>query len=65
MGAYMALISKNLRKDVEEVARKMTYMELSVSRHFMDEYVSALFLPHTDASAFPTVERMREVGRGE
>lgn len=65
MGAYMALISKNLRKDVEEVARKMTYMELSVSRHFMDEYVSALFLPHTDAAAFPTVERMREVGRGE
>lgn len=65
MGAYMALISKNLRKDVEEIARKMTYMELSVSRHFMDEYVSALFLPHTNAAAFPTVQKMREVGRGE
>jgi len=63
MGAYMALLSKNLRKDVEEIARKMTYMELSVSRAFMDEYVSALFLPHTNAEAFPTVARMREVAR--
>jgi len=61
IGAYMALLSRNLRKDLEDIARKMTYMELSVSRAFMDEYVSALFLPHTDQSAFPTVERMREV----
>ncbi|MBI5190189.1 MAG: DUF4445 domain-containing protein [Nitrospirae bacterium] len=61
MGAYMALMSKNLRKDVEDIARRMTYMELSVSRSFMDEYVSALFLPHTNSDAFPTVERMRKV----
>jgi len=65
MGAYMALLSKNLRKDVEDIARKMTYMELSVSRSFMDEYVSALFLPHTNADAFPTVERMREIAAKE
>jgi len=26
----------------------MTYLELSVSRSFMDEYMSALFLPHTN-----------------
>jgi len=61
MGAYMALLSRNLRKDVEDIARKMTYMELSVSRAFMDQYVSALFLPHTNTDAFPTVERMRKV----
>ncbi|MGA2192797.1 MAG: ASKHA domain-containing protein [Nitrospirota bacterium] len=60
MGAYMALLSKILRKDVEDIARRMTYMELSVSRIFMDEYVSALFLPHTNADEFPTVARMRE-----
>jgi hypothetical protein len=30
-------------------------MELSVSRGFMDEYLSALFLPHTDLALFPTV----------
>jgi uncharacterized 2Fe-2S/4Fe-4S cluster protein (DUF4445 family) len=64
MGAYMALLSKNLRKDAEEISRKMTYMELSVSRTFMDEYISALFLPHTNADAFPTVARMRRVSSG-
>jgi uncharacterized 2Fe-2S/4Fe-4S cluster protein (DUF4445 family) len=65
MGAYMALLSRNLRKDTEDIARKMTYMELSVSRLFMDQYVSALFLPHTNEDQFPTVERMRKVAAGE
>jgi len=32
-------------------------MELSVSRGFMDEYMSALFLPHTDIDLFPTVKK--------
>jgi len=63
MGAYMALLSRNLRRDLEELASRMTYMELSVSRAFMDEYVSALFLPHTDESQFPTVNRLREEER--
>ncbi len=60
MGAYMALLSKTLRKDVEDIARKMTYLELSVSRAFMDEYVSSLFLPHTHADQFPTVKKLKE-----
>jgi uncharacterized 2Fe-2S/4Fe-4S cluster protein (DUF4445 family) len=60
MGAYMALLSKTLRKDVEDIARKMTYLELSVSRSFMDEYVSSLFLPHTHTDQFPTVLKLVE-----
>ncbi|HEX8949946.1 MAG TPA: ASKHA domain-containing protein [Dissulfurispiraceae bacterium] len=54
-GAYLCLLSTELRKEAEEVASKMTYLELSVSRNFMDEYMSALFLPHTDLNQFPTV----------
>lgn len=54
-GAYLCLLSEDLRKEAEEIASKMTYMELSVSRGFMDEYLSALFLPHTDISLFPSV----------
>jgi uncharacterized 2Fe-2S/4Fe-4S cluster protein (DUF4445 family) len=57
-GAYLCLLSGDLRKEAEEIASKMTYMELSVSRGFMDEYLSALFLPHTDLTQFPTVERL-------
>jgi uncharacterized 2Fe-2S/4Fe-4S cluster protein (DUF4445 family) len=57
MGAYYALLCDRLRHEAEEIARKMTYIELSVSRSFMDEYLSALFLPHTNLEAFPTVKR--------
>jgi len=37
----------------------MTYLELSVSAGFMDSYVSALFLPHTDLNQFPQTEKAR------
>jgi uncharacterized 2Fe-2S/4Fe-4S cluster protein (DUF4445 family) len=57
MGAYYALICDQLRHEAEEIARKMTYIELSVSHRFMDEYLSALFLPHTNIDAFPTVKK--------
>jgi uncharacterized 2Fe-2S/4Fe-4S cluster protein (DUF4445 family) len=60
MGAYYALLCDRLRDEAEEIAHRMTYMELSVSRSFMDEYLSALFLPHTDLNAFPTVKRELE-----
>jgi uncharacterized 2Fe-2S/4Fe-4S cluster protein (DUF4445 family) len=57
-GAYLCLLSEQMRREAEEIAKKMTYMELSVSRGFMDEYMSALFLPHTDIDLFPTVKEM-------
>ncbi len=55
-GAYLCLLAEKMRKEAEEIARKMTYIELSVSRGFMDEYMSALFLPHTNIDLFPTVK---------
>jgi uncharacterized 2Fe-2S/4Fe-4S cluster protein (DUF4445 family) len=57
-GAYRCLLSEELTKEAEDIASKMTYIELSVYRSFMDEYMSALFLPHTDMSQFPTVAGM-------
>jgi len=54
-GAYLCLLSDRMRKEAEEIAQKMTNIELSVSRRFMDEYMSALFIPHTDITQFPTV----------
>ncbi len=62
-GAYLCLLSERMRKEAEEIAKKMTYIELSVSRGFMDEYMSAMFLPHTDINLFPTVKRLDD-GRG-
>jgi uncharacterized 2Fe-2S/4Fe-4S cluster protein (DUF4445 family) len=58
LGAYTALLCVNVRHDVLDVAAKMTYLELSADGTFMDEYMSALFLPHTDLDTFPTVRDM-------
>jgi len=55
-GARLALLSQNAWREAEELGRKMTYVELSVGPTFMDEYVSALFLPHTDLSLFPSCQ---------
>ncbi len=60
MGAYYGLLCDRLRHEAEEIAKKMTYIELSASRSFMDEYMSALFLPHTNLNAFPTVKKKLE-----
>jgi uncharacterized 2Fe-2S/4Fe-4S cluster protein (DUF4445 family) len=57
-GAYLCLLSGRMRDEAGEIAGRMTNVELSVSRRFMDEYLSALFLPHTDISQFPTVEHL-------
>lgn len=55
-GAYLCLISEKMRGEAEAIARMMTNVELSTSRRFMDEYLSALFIPHTDLGLFPTAE---------
>jgi uncharacterized 2Fe-2S/4Fe-4S cluster protein (DUF4445 family) len=58
-GAYMALLSREMRQRVTEVGQMMTYLELSADNTFFDEFNAAMFLPHTDGAQFPTVmERM-------
>jgi uncharacterized 2Fe-2S/4Fe-4S cluster protein (DUF4445 family) len=54
-GARQMLLSLEARKKADEIARKITYFELSVDPGFMDEYMAALFFPHTDLSKFPSV----------
>lgn len=54
-GAHLCLLSRQAYQDALEIGRKMTYIELSVGTTFMDEFVSALFLPHTDLGLFPSV----------
>jgi len=55
-GARAALLSRKAFEATREVAARMTYLELSAGRGFMEEFVSALFLPHTDLTQFPSVE---------
>jgi len=58
LGAFTALLCRDMRHEVVEIAKKMTYLELSADNRFMEEFTSALFLPHTDTSAFPSVMRL-------
>jgi uncharacterized 2Fe-2S/4Fe-4S cluster protein (DUF4445 family) len=47
-----------MRRTVNDIAQKMTYLELSADNSFYDQFMSALFLPHTDITAFPSVMRI-------
>jgi len=55
-GAYLALLDQQARLRVRDIASRMTYIELSADNTFYDRFMSAMFLPHTNLSLFPTVE---------
>ncbi len=55
-GAYMALLSDAHRKEAREISNRMTYIDFSSNNQYMDEFTSALFLPHTNIKAFPSVK---------
>ena len=41
-----------------EIAALMNNIELSDNPQFREEYVAAMFLPHTDTSRFPSLESL-------
>jgi len=60
LGAYQALLTQEARDRVQDIAGRMTYIELSADNSFYDSFTSALFLPHTDLSKFPSVVKELE-----
>ncbi len=60
-GAYMALLKNQAREQIEAIAKKMTYLELAADNAFTDQFMAALFLPHTDESQFPSVVKAQKV----
>ena len=69
LGARMSCLTNRIRRDVVEVTRRMTNFELSETMSYMDHYVAALFLPHTDLEKFPKLKarltNQREIGNRE
>ena len=51
-GAFAMLLSKQAEQHIREIGRSMTYVELSTNNKYMDEFVAACFIPHTDESLF-------------
>jgi uncharacterized 2Fe-2S/4Fe-4S cluster protein (DUF4445 family) len=54
-GARLADFSVDIIDAVRQVAKSMTNFELSENSDFMNNYVAALFLPHTNCSEFASV----------
>ena len=52
-GAYAMVLSDQAIEKCNEVMANMTYLELSTYPGYMDSFVAACFLPHTDRSLFP------------
>lgn len=59
-GAYMALLNADARQRIADIARRMTYVELCADNSFTDEFMAAMFLPHTDMTRFPSLRDMVE-----
>lgn len=62
-GARQVLMSDQLRREAEEIARNITYFELNANDQFMQKFISSKFLPHTNLDYFPTV-KARLLDRG-
>ncbi|MBI9087437.1 MAG: DUF4445 domain-containing protein [Desulfobacterales bacterium] len=56
LGAKMSSLTNKIRQDVVQVTNMITNFELSETPSFMDHYVAALFLPHTDLNQFPKLK---------
>ncbi|MCI5219630.1 MAG: DUF4445 domain-containing protein, partial [Candidatus Electrothrix sp. LOE2] len=62
LGCQISLSDVNRFHERLAVRQLMTNMELSENPEFMQHYMAALFLPHTDMSLFPTVqEKLQEI----
>ena len=55
-GCYLALTLTEGKDMIREISRNMTYMELSVHPKYMDEFISACFIPHTNMNLFPSLQ---------
>ena len=54
-GAKTVLLSRKALETSERIAQSMTYFDLMSHPTYMEEFIRAKFLPHTDLSLFPTV----------
>ncbi len=55
-GAKKVLLYAEKVLELEKIAKMMTHVELSNHPRYMDYYMAALFLPHTEESLFPSLK---------
>jgi uncharacterized 2Fe-2S/4Fe-4S cluster protein (DUF4445 family) len=63
-GATLLAFSRDLLEEERRVADMMTNFELSETPGYMNQYIAALFLPHTQMEYFPSVSDRLRIGKG-
>jgi uncharacterized 2Fe-2S/4Fe-4S cluster protein (DUF4445 family) len=58
-GAKEVLLSRKAQKQAEQIASSMTYFDLMTHREYMEEFMRANFLPHTDLALFPSINNIK------
>ena len=58
-GAKKLLLNRDCRAALERIRRRMTYVQFGEMDKFVENMVSAQFIPHTDAKQYPSVKRKR------
>ncbi|MBI5551646.1 MAG: DUF4445 domain-containing protein [Desulfobacterales bacterium] len=56
LGARMSALTNSIRQQVVGVTNMMTNFELSETPSYYDNYIAALFLPHTEVNQFPKLQ---------
>jgi len=64
LGATLLAFSREMLLEERRVAEMMTNFELSETPGFMDQYIAALFLPHTQEEYFPSISERLRPGKG-
>jgi uncharacterized 2Fe-2S/4Fe-4S cluster protein (DUF4445 family) len=60
LGARMSALTNRIRSDVTQTLARMTNFELSETNSYMDNFMAALFLPHTNLELFPNLKTRLE-----
>jgi len=55
-GSRLAVVDRSLFEQSKTIARTLTNVELSEDPTYMDNFMAALFLPHTRGDLFPSVK---------
>ena len=64
--ALALLLDAGKWEQVQRICEKAVYIQYGEMDRFLENMIAAQFLPHTDLSAYPSVERERKrrTGRG-
>ena len=54
-GTILTLLSGKARNEINEIWKRLTYLELNVNQDLMNRFSAARFIPHTHRELFPSI----------